>query len=74
LSAAKNVSRDPSLNQTPKREHKPVIENDSKITRPIAIPLKQFNSNFNYNPDSYESDATRAKPKYNSAREAWKSI
>src|SRR5918996_3586175 len=46
---------DTSLNQTPTREHKPTVENDSKITRPVAIPLKQFN----YNPDLYGSNATR---------------
>ena len=62
---------DSSLNQTVKREHKPTIENDSKITRPFAIPLKNFGSN-SYNPDVYESGATRPKPKiYSSAREAW---
>jgi hypothetical protein len=62
---------DESLNQTPKREHKITIENDVTITKPYAIPL---NFNVANQPDLYESNATRPKPKYSSAREAWESI
>jgi hypothetical protein len=59
---------DTSLNQTVKREHKPTIENDIATTRPVAIPL---NFNVANQPDLYELNATRPKPNYSSAREAW---
>jgi hypothetical protein len=63
---------DPSLGQTPKREHNPTIENDSAATRPVAITLKNFNV-ANNNPDLYELNATRPKSKkYSSASEAWR--
>jgi hypothetical protein len=59
---------DTSLNQTPKSEQKPTIENDYTITKPCAIPLKNFGASAQFQ----EEASLRPKPKYSSATEAWR--